>query len=157
MTLTKVGIILLSIIYCQIASAWEYRESTDKMRGTKTKLAKVASTNKVNFGFPYNGGSKLTIFVRERSQDGLNVFLKISKGQFSCFDTCAFNVKFDDGSVEYISATGSDDGSSDTIFVQYDEKGFLSKLKDAKHVIIEADFFDSGSSQFDFNVKGLKW
>ena len=47
------------------AQAWEYRTRTDQMRGTTTRFAEATSTNKVNFGAPYAGGSTLDLTVRD--------------------------------------------------------------------------------------------
>ena len=81
------------------AQAWEYRNKTDQMRGTSTRFAESTSTNKVNFGAPYAGGSYLELTLRERSKDGLNILFTISKGQFQCPSGCKFFAKFDEGKI----------------------------------------------------------
>jgi hypothetical protein len=138
------------------AQAWEYRTRTDQMRGTTTRFAEATSTNKVNFGAPYAGGSTLDLTVRERSQDGLNILFTISKGQFKCSDGCKFFARFDDGKVLTIAATGSSSGSMDTIFVE-NEAPFLAELRNSRRLIVEMEFFQEGSNQFTFNTANLKW
>lgn len=154
----RINFVAALILICASSSAfaWKYQESTDRMRGTKTKFAVTTSTNTANFDFPYAGGSRLNLTVRNRETDGLSVILTISKGQFVCFMGCAISAKFDDDAIVSFQASGSSDGSSDTIFIG-DESVVLEKLRGAKRVIIEADFYDYGAKQFSFNVKGLKW
>ncbi len=126
------------------------------MRGTKSKFASIDSANKVDFSFPYSGGSDLQIVLRKRPSDGFKILLSIYKGQFDCFMGCQFSVKFDDGKIEKWTASSASSGSSDVIFVNGESK-FLSKLKKAKQLIIEARFYNSGDKQFKFDVSNLKW
>jgi hypothetical protein len=137
-------------------NAWEYDEQIDKMREAKSKYASTESLNKVQFAFPYNGGSNLKIIFRKSPKYGYDAILRISKGQFTCFMECKIHAKFDNAKIESYSATGARDGSADTIFIDNYNK-FVSKVKKAKKLVIEADFYDVGSKQFEFNVEGLKW
>lgn len=151
--------IFLTLILClisQIASAWDYRETTDQMRGTTTKFAEITSTNSVGFDFPYAGGSTLDLTLRKSHKDGFNIMFTISKGQMPCIMGCSFHAKFDDGKVERWRANGAANGDTETMFVQGASK-FLLKLKKAKRVVIEADFYNAGSQQFQFDTQNLKW
>ncbi len=44
-------------------------------------MASVDATEKLNFAFPYDGGSKVTLMIRKKSND-TNVILSVNKGQF---------------------------------------------------------------------------
>jgi hypothetical protein len=135
---------------------WRYSEDADKMRGTVTKFAAVDSQNQLQFDFPYQGGSVGTLMLRKSSRYGSDVILRIDRGQFSCFMDCAVHVKFDNGKVERLGANSAADGSTGVIFLSpYGH--IVSRLKQAKRVIIEADYFQHGSQQLEFNVVGLKW
>jgi hypothetical protein len=69
---------------------------------------------------------------------------------------CTITAKFDDGKIEKFSAVGPSDGSADTLFIQnYDR--FANKLKKSKSLVIEAEFFQAGLHQIEFNVSGLNW
>lgn len=140
----------------QAEASWEYHSSVDKMRGTTASFASVESENQVQFDFPYNGGSRATITVRSRQEDGLSVMLRVSKGQFTCFMGCTVAVKFDDGKVQNFSATGTDSGDSAVLFIE-SEKRFVAALLKSKRTIIEAPFFQTGRRQFEFNTSGLTW
>jgi hypothetical protein len=135
---------------------WSYDEGADQMRGTRWKTATVDALGKLDFAFPYNGGSTASIELRQmgKRQD---VLLMVSKGQFMCHvDGCSIAVKFDDGPVTQYSAAESDDGSNDHIFIE-GTAGFTAKLKKATSVTIEAEFFQEGNRQMTFPVQGLRW
>lgn len=51
--------------------------------------------------------------------------------------------------------SGAADGSSDVIFFD-NSSSFIKNLKTHKKLILEADFFQSGSRQFKYDLTGLK-
>ena len=138
-------------------SKWQYSDSNDKMRNQKTVFAYVYSLNKVNFDFPYSGGSEAILVLRISPKSGKDVYINITKGQFHCrHDGCTVAIKFDNEPVSEYEAVESASGSSDILFIKpYD--AIVAKLKKAKSLIIEAKFFQEGTRQFEFNVSGLKW
>lgn len=139
-----------------VPSNWSYNETADEMRGTKTRFASATANNSLNLGFPYDGGhARLTL--RQRPEDGLNVFLSID-GQFICSeysgDTVA--VKFDDGPIQTYRCAEPAAGGTGLLFIN-GEKRFVENLRKAKKVIIEAPFYDNGRQQMTFDVAGLDW
>jgi hypothetical protein len=60
---------------------WAYSEEKDKMEGTTIYFASCISTNKIDFAFPYDGGSYFTLWIR-KSAMGNEIILEVSKGQF---------------------------------------------------------------------------
>lgn len=140
-------------------SNWTYGEKKDEMRDGTTYFAELSSENKVDFDFPYNGGSSLSITLRQDPQYGKDVIVGISKGQMSCFSGCTIKVKFDDGAIQTFSMAGADSGSSDIIFVSGSKSivNFAGQLKKAKKVIVELSFFQTGPKQFTFKTEGLNW
>jgi hypothetical protein len=137
---------------------WLYRESPDKMRGTNTRYASVQSINKLYFDLPYSGGSSATLMLRKSPEFGRDVILSIEKGQFLCnsYDGCTVAMRFDSGKVEKYSAVEPSDGSSDVLFLRPYEK-IVSKLRNSKHLTIEAEFYREGRQQIEFDVAGLNW
>lgn len=131
---------------------WKYDTFEDKMRNAKTYSATVASVNKLNFKFPYNGGSSgyLSLAVGR----GFGASLTISKGQFLCDSNSTINVKFDDDKIETFSISQPSDGSTNIVFIT-PYKDFASKIAKSKRLIIEAGFYQEGSRQLEFNVNGL--
>lgn len=132
---------------------WLSGSYDDSMRGKTVKYYETKSLNKVSFSFPYNGGSTLNIMLVDRS-GSMDAMLKVSKGQFITYDRVIL-AKFDDGKVERFSIVGASDGSKNVAFID-DSKRFISKLKKAKTVLIEAEFYSDGSHQFSFDVSGLE-
>ncbi len=141
----------------QNATKWVYSEDKDDMRGTVTRHAQIVSENKLDFAFPYNGGSKGGIDVRQRSQDGLQVLLSVTKGQFTCSAMGGrIAAKFDNGPVQNFSCEGASDGTTHIVFVGSPQK-FVAALKRSKTLILEAEFFQAGRKQLTFDVQGLNW
>lgn len=135
---------------------WSYGERPDKLRGAMTAFASLRSTNEASFEFPYQGGSRMSLVLRKSARSGSHVILTIAPGQFVCLLECSVHVKFDAGKVETLGASGASDGSAQSVFI--DAYGrFLGKLKKAKKVTVEADFYQEGPTQFEFDVAGLVW
>jgi hypothetical protein len=151
-------IFLTSLLSIGTASAqWQYREIEDKMRGEVTRGAVSLSTNFVSLPFPYEGETKLGIFVFSRaSRTGLSI--SSTKGILSCSSSgCRFSAKFDDEPVIGFRATGGSNGNHDTLYLErLDEEKFLQKMRSAKTVQIEVSFFRSGLKQFSFDIADLK-
>lgn len=140
-------------------SKWEYVQDKDEMREAVSYRATNLSNNSVNFGFPY-GESNAAIILRKDPSLGNDVMFSIISGQFnSCFDGCKIAVKFDNEKLENYAMVGTDDGTSDLLFISSAKnmKRFTEKLRKAKKVIVEAQFFDYGRAQFQFDVSGLDW
>jgi hypothetical protein len=127
------------------------------MTSKERYFAIVESTNKLDFDAPYDGGSTATVTLR--NQDKTNdILLQIDKGQFMCdiTDGCTINVRFDNNTALKFTGSESSDGSSTLLFIS-PEKKFISNVKKAKKIIVEAEFYESGLKTMEFNVDGLKW
>ncbi|ELE9019834.1 TPA: hypothetical protein N5L20_000032 [Enterobacter kobei] len=166
----KVAFLVLGMMISGVAVSAEWHTSykNDEMRGTAQKFSQTESDNAVDFDFPYNGGSKLTIVLRSKKTELkagqkpeslplTEAIIVISKGQFSCnsYDGCHVSAKFDDGKIQRYAMSGAADGSSDVIFFD-NSSSFIKNLKTHKKLILEADFFQSGSRQFKYDLTGLK-
>jgi hypothetical protein len=136
---------------------WTYSEDVDKMEGTKRYYASCVSTNEIEFEFPYNGGSYFTLTIRNMGK-GNEIILQVSKGQFmtSIMSSETCKVKFDDEKPVNFSYNSSADGSHDIIFLENSQK-LLNKLKTAKKLMVETQFFNAGSQVIEFDVDGLNW
>lgn len=137
---------------------WVYSEKEDKMEGGKKYFAEVTATEKLKFEFPYDGGSTATLALR--NAEGKNsIMLSVSKGQYNSDITGENNslkMKFDDEKPMTVSYGIPSDGSSDLIFIN-SEAEIINKLKAAKKVLIEVEFYNEGNRQIEFIVDGLKW
>lgn len=142
-----------------LASDWEYSETADKMRGETTYLASLTSSNSVPFKFPFDGGSKLAIVLKQKKND-FSIQLRISKGQFQSADVGATGIqaKFDDGKIATYIVDPPADNSTDIFFVrEFDgySKRFYSNLQKSKKLIVEVGFYQEGKRQFEFEIPKL--
>lgn len=132
---------------------WVYRAFRDKLGKGKIRVARLFSRNDVNFGFPYSGSQPMRLELREHPRYGRNVVLIMERGQFG---TSSIAIRFDDGPVQTFALRPADDGSRNVAFVSgYDQ--FVSKLRKAKILKIEAPFYQEGTRTFEFDVHGLDW
>lgn len=139
-------------------SKWRYNESHDEMRDDTSKFATVRSENELDFEFPYNGGSGAEITVRRNKRDGLDVYIKVDKGQFLCnsFSGTHIAAKFDDGPIQQFTCTDSSSGESEYAFIPNAQR-FLTALKGSKRVMLEAEFYQYGRGQYTFDTAGLEF
>lgn len=136
-------------------SQWTDLSSEDSM-GRKRTIKAINSTNTLSFGFPYQGEQYAGLLLR-KSQDGTDVIVQINKGQFLCsFNECAVNVRFDDGPVRRVSASGPTDNSTTVLFLS-GASGLIQQMKKAKTTKIEATFYQEGSRVLEFNTEALTW
>ncbi|MBP5136431.1 MAG: hypothetical protein ILP23_03770 [Paludibacteraceae bacterium] len=137
---------------------WTYSENIDEMTEKKTFFASLTSDNKVDFDFPYEGGSSLSINVRQSPKYGKDVYFTISKGQFTDIFNGSISVKFDNGSIEKYSCSGASDADTGVLFLSGNVDKFIKKLKEAKQIKVQASFFQEGDRTFTFTTPvGLEW
>ncbi len=137
-----------------IDPTWSYDSTADQMGRGVTKFASLDSVNKVNFSFPYDGGSKAVLTLRNSPKYGKDVIFSVTKGQFLCgVESCRVNVRVEDGKPFVMYANEAADGSSNEIFLPYST--MAGYLKRAKVVRIEANFYNEGSRVFEFHPAGL--
>ncbi len=139
------------------ASNWNYTESVDEMEGTKWFFAQTESINKINFEFPYEGGSYGTLGIRKKNGK-TDVFLKISKGQFmpSYSGDKNLTIKLDEGKSFTASYSSPTDGSSDFIFIE-GSKVLVNKIKSSKSLKLKVDFYQQSGEILNFKTDGLIW
>ena len=138
-----------------IKKGWVYRSSVDEMDGSTSKMAIIYSSNVVEFDPPYEGGSKLHIAVLNSKENGTNVGIVISNGQFSVSELDGTNyvrIRFDEDAPITFSTISPLDGSFDTLFLENPKK-FIKLAKNAKTIKVEATFFTEGSNIFTFNTE----
>jgi hypothetical protein len=135
---------------------WNYSEDVDQMDNTKRTIASLKADNTIEFDFPY-GNSEFTINVR-KWKGSTDVYLYCSSCQFiaGISGEKTYRVKFDDEAPFRVTANYSTDGSSDVVFLGSETK-LITKLKTAKKLIIEPEFFDVGFKPVTFSVQGFKW
>lgn len=135
---------------------WHYRSEEDKITSDTVYHAYVEANEKLYFEFPYDGGSVVTLMIREKNNDA-DIILRVSKGQFIPNITGgSLMVRFGKDKAKKYPTSMSSDYSSDVIFIN-NEREFVKNLKTHETVIIETEFYQAGLKQIEFNIDGLKW
>lgn len=137
---------------------WEYSETIDEMSKEKSYHAEIKSPTKVNFDFPYEGGSTFDLEITKGNKVQI-IGLHVSKGQFMTSirgDEEEMRIKFDDEQPMNVKYHSPSDGSSDRIYLDSADE-IIAKLKTAKKLVIEPEFYQAGTKQIEFNVEGFKW
>jgi predicted nucleic acid-binding Zn-ribbon protein len=138
-------------------SPWSYSENQDKMGRGLIKAAYTQSLNQIEFSFPYQGPQYASLVFRQRPNNNHDIALILNKAHFLCHtDECDVTVRFDDNPPEPYPASKPQDLSTNMLFIGH-EYPFLSSIKNAKKLRIEASFFRHGNSVFEFNVGDLIW
>lgn len=136
----------------QMNSSWTYDEQEDKMTSKSNYTASVDANELLDMNFPYNGGVVATLLVQNRR--GTNsILLLVSKGQIL---EPGVKIRFDDGKVMDLEGATPGDGDSKYLFLEPTGR-IIANLKKSKKAIIEAQFYDNGLRQMEFNVEGFNW
>lgn len=129
----------------------------DSMGRGKVERAWTTSVNQFEFDFPYKGTQEATLTLRKHPKHGKDVILSIERGQFLCrIDDCTVQVRFDDSKPSTFSAAEPADHDTTTLFLTNYAR-FVSNLKKARVVKIEAQFFQEGTRVFEFSSFDLNW
>ena len=116
-----------------------------------TKAAQVISSNVVHFGFPYEGETHAVLKLRKGSK-GQDVIFKVERGQFVSPASSGYvTVRFDDSELQEFEVGESVESTTGVLFIN-DEERFISQLRNANKVKIEANFYQEGRRVFDFDV-----
>jgi hypothetical protein len=135
---------------------WIYDQTTDSMTGKISSFAAIDSTNTLNFDFPYSGPQHATLMLRKHPQHGKDIILNIERGQFLCngYSGCSVLVRFDENKPVRYSASEPSDNSTTTIFLS-NYAGFIKSMMKAKHLRIQAEFYQQGNQVLEFDVSSF--
>jgi hypothetical protein len=134
-------------------AGWEYGSSTDRMDNSVQRWAITQSADLVRMGFPYRD-HRPTLTLRTKNGRKLEVILRVM-GQVDTksIDDGELRLKFDNGSPQKWSFTPAR-GNPATVFID-NEQAFLSRMQNAKTVLIELPFYGQGKKTFAFDITGL--
>jgi hypothetical protein len=119
--------------------------------------AGIISSNAASFGFPYQGKPHAELILQD-SPCGLDVMLKVERGQFVSYTKNFVTVKFDDGELAKFAVGEPEGDKSRLLFIRPDDAElFTNHLRNAKSLKIETDFFQEAPRVFEFNVRELNW
>ena len=136
---------------------WTYSSDTDKMTSKVVYYAETPAKDGLKLKFPYEGSTGYLSLVNRSGKP--NVVIGVSKGQIlaaNAIDGGHILVRFDEDPAEKYSVVGASDGSTETVFINNEDK-FLKRLKTSKKLLVEIEFYDNGSQQMEFNTSNLVW
>ena len=138
------------------ATTWTYENRVEAENEPITHRASVTSPTRLQFGFPYTGGSTVRLGIREREGDAL-VSLHVKNGVFNrSFEGGNIQIRFDNGPPITYPYAAAENGSATVIFL--DKPGaIIRKLKSSRSVVVNLDFYNQGNRQFTFNTANLRW
>lgn len=141
----------------ETVSNWSYSESVDEITGKKSSSATIVSDNYKRLSWPYDGETRLTIFIRSHPRYGNDIIFQVDRGQILCssYDGCAGMINVD-GKAEKLSLNEPADHDSKVVFVRYDA-AILRKLKGSKKVVVELPMYQNGNVAWTFLTEGLEW
>lgn len=137
---------------------WSYTEQSDSMTSKTIRFASVDSTNVHQLAFPYHGGTRASLTIRQHPRYGKGIIFEVNKGQILCtsYDGCTITVRFDERPAIRVHATEPSDHSSTTLFLSgYDS--LLTNIRKSKKVAVEVEFYQEGPRSFQFDVANLNW
>ncbi|MGA2297382.1 MAG: hypothetical protein ABSG15_07540 [FCB group bacterium] len=125
-------------------SSWKYAHSHSQLNGGASSSASIKAKE-----------PSKAIFTVGKVNNGICVYLLVPKGEYNHFNKKSIKIKFDVNQPEQYSINII----SNLIYIEseIDKENIISKLKTAKRMIIEADFFREGIRQIEFSTDGFKW
>jgi hypothetical protein len=134
---------------------WVYSQNEDKMTGKQDYFAEVSAKELLMFDFPYDGGSQARLIIRYTNKN--EILLVISKGQFKTnYDGTSVRIRFDEEPPANYTCSEPSDRSSNVLFINSASK-LIKKMKSAKTMLIEAEFYQEGNRIMEFDVSNLQW
>lgn len=133
-------------------------DEADEMGRGRLQAARVLSTGTLDLPFPYQGAQRASVTIRRHPKHGTDVMLGIQRGQFHCasLDDCTVTIRFDEEKPSAFSVARPSDGSPETLFLANPAR-FIGKVRKAKRVAVEAEFYRAGVRVMHFDVDGLVW
>jgi|GEM_PF-717001 len=137
-------------------TTWTYENRVEAVDESVTHRASLTSPTRLQFGFPYAGGSTVRLGLRERDNDAL-VSLHVSNGVFNkSFQGGSVQIRFDAGPPVTYRYSAAENGSATIIFLDQPD-AILRKLKSSRTIVVDLDFYNQGNRQCTFRTAGLRW
>lgn len=138
----------------EVAKTWEYSSDKDTLTDKVSTTACLKSTNKVDFSFPYAGGSTGSLCLRI-SKGVLDGYFEVDRGQLQCLVLgCTIHLRFDNGPVQSLHALSSRTGEATIAFLT-NAPSVMRQLKKSHRVRLAADFYQAGEQTFEFDPDGF--
>ncbi len=136
-------------------NTWQYSQEVDKMTSKTDYYAELDANDEVYFSPPYDGGSMVRLLIRYRDNEN-DIMLEVKPAQFNSDVVNGENIRirFDNEQPITCNCREPSDYSTTMLFLP---SSLITELKKAKKIIIQAEFYDNGLKEMEFNTEGLVW
>ena len=136
-------------------ASWAYTDNKDAMRGSTTHIAVLKSSNTFADENRYRPAIPVELVIHTLGKRH-QISIENSNLQFTChgMGETYVQVKFDDGPVHGYRCAEASTSTYGIAFVS-NEPRFIAALRKAKHLTIEADVFQRGAVQMNWDVPPL--
>lgn len=131
---------------------WRLYEEKDVMTDKTTSHWSVKSDNMHDFEFPYNGGSRATIFIRKTGKKEELIFV-ISKGQL--LSGKKITIRVDENKAHTLYYNMPEDYSTEKVFIKYPAK-VLEEIRSSKKVFVQIPVYNEGSPTWEFSTHNFE-
>ncbi|MBO0938572.1 hypothetical protein J2I47_18615 [Fibrella sp. HMF5335] len=136
-------------------AAWQYESKSDQISGRVDK-AILAATNVVQFPYPYAGGSRVSLILRNRN-GRTNAYLTTSKGLFtSSFQGGRAQLRFDGARAVTYTLIAAENGSGSTVFFD-DDQQLIRQIRSSKRLTMRVQCPGLSLDELHFATAGLHW
>ncbi|MEV5021389.1 hypothetical protein MRBLMA1_001211 [Sphingobium sp. LMA1-1-1.1] len=135
---------------------WHVLRQPDPIRGGDSLAMVVESENGHDFAWPYQGGSKLRLWLARNAAGGEGAIIELTNGQLVCSPSipCSALVRFDERPARRFRLGLMEDFSPNRLRI-VDGEEFARELISAHRLVVEVTVFREGTPQFSFDVSGL--
>lgn len=155
-SLLKISLValLFALGSAALASGWEYKIDNDPSTEKYFRSAELRSSSSINLPFPYNGINYARIVIAQKSDNTIQAFLLVDKGQILCLrQECS--AQFHAGEVRD-ELTFIRDRTLRTNIVKIKYPGWLIKqLSTSREIMVTLDFYNAGSHVLRFTSPQL--
>ena len=137
------------------AAGWQYQQTVEPSTGTTYK-ASLNAANLLQLAYPYEGGSTVTLTIRNRGGN-TNAYLSVSKGMFApSFQGGKALIRFDEGRSVTYSLTAAANGRGNLLFID-DEKRLIQQIRTSRTMAVQIKMVGQNLNEMRFNSAGLRW
>ena len=135
---------------------WRIVRQADHVRGGVNVALVIESENRVEFAFPYQGGSSLRLWLARNAKGGEGVMVELTRGQLLCLRPvlCAALIRIDDRPTERFALGRMEDMSPARLRV-VDGDRLMRAMMGARRMAVEVTVYREGAPQFLFDITGF--
>lgn len=143
--------------YGQTSSPWSFKKSKDLIHGSKSVYQNISS-NMIDINYIF---TEMILIIAEKPNSVVNgkrdyeVSLKVESGRFFCNKPGACSIKVKMGDKEKVYEYVVNNSRELDVIVIKNRHDFMDNLLKVDKISIEAEFYENGRRQFEFDVSGF--